>query len=114
MAAAAFSGTMTLVGSRGGNISTRITASDVAAANYVFPDGNGFIVLPTSEDWVLRDLMLSAAGTDTTRALIYVNGNSTGKQVQNAANVATVNSRQFLVNPLRFRPGAMLRFEQLA
>lgn len=105
---------MTFIGTRGGNIVRRITASDVANAYYIFPDGNAFITLPSDQQWILRDLSLTAAGTDTTRALVYKNGGQTSMQVQNANNVASVNNRQFLVNPFRVEGGTTLKFEQLA
>lgn len=113
MAAAPYTGT--LVFSNGARQETYyITASDVANAYYVFPNGSSDLVLPVGGNWILKDIILSAAGTDTTRSQIFVNGNTRGLTVVNSANLATNPSRQFLVSPIGFAGGSALRFQQLA
>jgi hypothetical protein len=62
----------------------------------------------------LVDVILSAAGTDTTTADIYVNGKNTPATVQNAANLATNLARQFLSAPIGFPAGARVKIIQRA
>lgn len=64
MAAAAFIGTLLF---QNGNKSwgVPVTVSDVNAAFYVFPDGQNVYTLPgDGGTCVLKDVILSAAGTD--------------------------------------------------
>jgi len=90
------------------------TVSDVNGEYYVFPDGNNDVVLPSSEGVIaLVDVILSASGTDTSQAEIYVNGKSTGVKILNAANVATNFARQFTDAPMYIAPAARLRIKQL-
>lgn len=113
MAAAAFKGTLIFRGSNGQPKQYPVTISDVNAAFYIFPDGNNVLNLPSNMGTVyLVDLILSAAGTDTTTAGIYANGKDTGEAVQNSANLATNQSRQFNLAPIGFAPGAQIRFTQ--
>lgn len=114
MAAAPFKATLIFArGSVNGPTSAYYcTVSDVNAAQYIFPDGQGVLTLPQTPCY-LKDVILSAAGTDTTTATIYANGKPTGDVVVNAANVATVVSRQFQNAPLGFVPGAQVRFTQV-
>lgn len=89
------------------------TVSDVNAAQYVFPDGEGNVVLPSNHGTMfLTDVILSAAGTDTTTASLFVNGNSTNVLIMNAANVATNLSRQFMGAPVAIAAGARLKITQ--
>jgi len=91
------------------------TMSDVAAAFYIFPSGASDYQLPQNEGTVyLADVILSAAGADTTKADIYVNDTTTGQQVANAANVGTVFNRQFMSSPIPIKAGSRIRFTQLA
>lgn len=113
MAAAAFKANLIVRGSDGWRWSYPTTVSDVNAAYYVFPDGNNDVILPSNHGAItIIDLILSAAGTDTSQAKIYVNGVDSGQKVQNAANVGTVYNRQFMSAPLTVPAGARLRFEQ--
>jgi len=114
MAAAAFRGTLKFLalGSKR-TINYPVTVSDVNAAFYIFPDGNNIVQLPSNEGNILLvDIILSAAGTDTTTASIFVNGKNTGELVQNSANLATNVARQFIGSPIGFQPGAQVRFTQ--
>lgn len=113
MAAAAFKATVKVRGQDGWTWAYPCTVSDVDAAFYVFPDGNNDVVLPTTHGTImLTDLILSAAGTDTTTADIFVAGVNTGVRIQNAANLASNVSRQFFGSPVAFAPGARVRIKQ--
>lgn len=91
-----------------------ITVSDVNGEFYVFPDGLGDLTLPSDEGAVaLVDLILSASGTDTSQAEIFVNGMSTGIKILNAVNLTTSISRQFAGNPVVMKPGARMKIKQL-
>jgi len=116
MAAAAFKGVIKLATQSGQTIQYPVTVSDVAGAYAVFPDGNNDVVLPSNMGtlWIV-DVILSAAGTDTSRMDIYVNGKSTGEQVLNTANLATGVNRQFLGSPVGgIAAGARMRLTQIA
>ena len=116
MAAAPFKATLTFAqGSAAGpRKSWYCTVSDVAAAYYTFSDGNTFLTLPGNTPWYLVDINLSAAGTDTTNAVVYANGTNTGLVVVNASNVGTNYSRQFMQAPAGFNAGATVKFQQAA
>jgi hypothetical protein len=90
------------------------TISDVNAAFYIFPDGNSDVVLPSNKGpLALVDVVLSAAGTDTRTATIWVNGKNTGEVVLNAGNIGTNVARQFVGSPLLIAPASRLRFIQV-
>ena len=114
MAAAAFTGTLIFRGSRGKTLHVRCTMSDVAAASWVFPDGNSFIALPGDQDWTLVDTIIVTGGTDTTQSAVYANQLNTGLVVDHKSNLNTSNFRQFLTNPVGFKAGALLRLTQAA
>jgi len=91
------------------------TVSDVADAFYLMPSGASDLQLPSDEgNVVLVDIILSAAGTDTSKGDIYSNDQTTGQQVLNSANVGTVFNRQFMSAPMAFGPGRRIRIKQLA
>lgn len=91
------------------------TVSDVDTQYYVFPDGSTDMTLPSGHGVVrLVDVVLSAAGTDTTRGNIYVNQKFTGEQILNAANLGTNFSRQFMGAPIAFAPAARIKIQQIA
>jgi len=113
MAAAAFKAVLKFQAQNGVTFSYPCTVSDVDDAYYVFPDGNNDVILPSIYGNVyLVDVVLSAAGTDTSKADVYVNGKTTGEQILNAANLGTNFSRQFMGAPIAIMPGARLRIQQ--
>lgn len=115
MAAVAFSGVLTLQNMKTKDRqSFRFTASDVAAAFYIFPDGQNILTIPADSDYAIVDLALSAAGTDTTNADVAVNQRLTGVVVGNSTNLGTNYSRQFMIAPMIIKGGSTLRFIQRA
>jgi hypothetical protein len=112
MAPAAFVATLIF---QSGNRSWGVpaTVSDVNAAFYLFPDGQNIYTLPGNQPVFLKDIILSAAGTDTRTATISANQKITGEVVQNSANLAANLARQFMQAPIGFNPGATLRFTQV-
>jgi hypothetical protein len=113
MAAAAFKGVIKFQAQSGVTFNYPITATDINAAYYIFPDGNGDVVLPSMYGTLyLVDVVLSASGTDTSTGTIFVNGKTTGELIMNAANLGTNFSRQFLGSPIAIMPGARLRIQQ--
>ena len=113
MVAAAYKATLCFA-SAARRWSVRATVSDVNGEYFLFPSGASDYQLPAGEGNVmLTDIILSAAGTDTSQSDIYVNDNTIGIQIANAANVGTVFNRQFMSVPLTFKGGARLRFKQL-
>lgn len=115
MVAAPFTATLIFKGARTGEVVyQRATISDVAAAYWVFPDGNSFLQLDSTQNWYLADVIIVTGGTDTTNAQIYVNQKNTGIVLDNKSNLNTVQYRQFINSPLGFKAGAMIRFVQAA
>jgi len=113
MAAAAFKSILKFTSQGGASFNYPCTVSDVNAAYYVFPDGNNDVVLPSNLGVLyLVDVILSAAGTDTSQGKIYVNGKDTGEKILNAANLGTNFSRQFMGTSMAIAPAARLRIEQ--
>ena len=102
-------------GADGITLSYPCTISDVTTEFYIFPDGNSDVVLPSNHGTLaLMDLVLSAAGADTSIADIYVNGKQTGERILNAANLGTNFSRQYTPNtPMFIAAGSRLRIKQL-
>lgn len=113
MAAAAFVAIVKFVGQDGATWNNRCTVSDVNAAYYIWQDGNNSITMPANHGIItVTDLILSAAGTDTSYDDVAVNGTLTGIQIQHAANLATNVSRQFFGSGFNLQPGANLRIIQ--
>lgn len=115
MAAAAFKAILKFKAQDGYTFSYPCTVSDVNAEYYVFPDANNDVVLPSNHgNLALIDLVLSGAGTDTSKADVYVNGKTTGEQVLNSANLGTNFSRQYtMASPMLIAPASRLRIKQL-
>ena len=91
-----------------------LTASDVAAAFWLFPSGSSEMVVNGSNDAYIVDTILSGAGVDTTQTEIFLSGSSTGVKLLNATSLTTAVSRPFQQAPLRIPAGSMIRFTQLA
>jgi hypothetical protein len=112
MAAVAFTATLIFKGPK--TIHVRATISDVAAAYWIFPDGNSFFTLPGDGVYSLTDVIVVVGGTDTTNSDLYVNQLNTGLQIDHKSNLNTANFRQFGQSPISFKPGAMIRLIQRA
>lgn len=91
----------------------RLTASDVNAAYWTYPSGATELPLDPNGPAVIRDIIYSAAGTDTSQVAIYKTGVDTGIRISNAANLGTVISRQVQGSPIAFAPGDIVKFQQL-
>lgn len=113
MAAAAFKGILVLRTSEG---PTHIpfTCTDVANAYAIFPSGSSDLQISGTGVAIVQDIILSAAGTDTSKMDVYVNDRTIGMQLLNAVNLATGVNRQLQAAPLAIRAGARLRLQQLA
>lgn len=115
MAAAPFLGVVKARYQDGFTDQWNVTISDVNAAYWIFPDLNNNVILSTQHGYCdIYDIILSAAGTDTRTANIFVNGKPSSMAVQNGANLASNQARQFTPGaPLRLAAGANLRFTQV-
>ena len=114
MTAAPFKAVLVFTGEDGSKISYPCTVSDVNGEYYTFPDGSDSVVLPTDHGILfLTDVILSASGTDTSQAEIYVNGKFTGEKIMNSANVGSVYNRQFMSSPIAIAGGAKLKIKQV-
>jgi len=113
MTAAPFKAILKFKAQNGATFTYPCTVSDVNAEYYVFPDSSTDVVLPSNMgNLFLVDLVLSAAGTDTSQAKIFVNGKDTGEKVLNSANLGTNFSRQFMGSPLGIAPASRLKIQQ--
>jgi hypothetical protein len=112
MAAAAFKGILVLQTSDG---PTHIpfTCTDVANAYAIFPSGSSDLQISGTGVALIRDILLSASGTDTSKMDVFINDRTIGMQLLNSANVGTVYNRQLQNAPLPIRAGARLRLQQL-
>jgi hypothetical protein len=113
MAAAAFKGIIVLRTSEG---PTHIpfTATDVANAYYIFPSGSSDLQVSGTGVAVIQDIILSAAGTDTSKADVYINDRTIGMQLLNSAMLGSTVNRQLQMAPIAVRAGSRIRFQQLA
>lgn len=115
MVAAAFSQTLVFVGMNDGRpIHFPMSVSDVAGEYAVAPDGQGFIQLPSDQNYKLVDIIVVTGGTDTNNQDVYVNGLATNIRINNKSNLNTSNFRQFATAPIPFRAGANIRLKQAA
>lgn len=116
MAAAAYRVTlvMALGSPTGQRKSVGMTASDVAAASWLFPSGSSAEALHGGTDVFLVDAILSASGTDTTQSEFFVGGSSTGFFLQNANSLGTVIGRPLQNAPIRVPKGLQLQVIQRA
>lgn len=90
-----------------------LTASDVNAEYWLFPSGSSEVTLNGSEDVYIVDVILSAAGTDTSQSEFYVNGLAEGTKILNATSLATTITRPLQQAPLRVPKGATVKIKQL-
>lgn len=115
MTAAAFTQVAIFQGaSNGRTIHLAQTVSDVANEYAVAPDGNGFVQLPSDQNYMLKDLIVITGGTDTKFQDVYANGLATGIRINNVSNLNSAVNRQFQSAPIVFKSGALLRFKQAA
>jgi hypothetical protein len=113
MAATPYKIAMSLKNSDGAINQITLTASDVAAAFWLFPSGGSEMQLSSKDCWI-TDTLCTSAGVDTTQAQIYINGVDTGRRVFSAANLGTQYSRQIQSCPIFVPAGALVRFTQVA
>jgi hypothetical protein len=115
MAAAAFTQTVVLKGMNDGRtIHLGMTVSDVVNEFAISPDGNGFIQLPSDQNYWLTDLIVVVGGTDTNFQEVFANGQNTGLKISNKSNLNTSNNRQFQTAPIPFKAGSLVRLKQVA
>jgi len=114
MVAAAFTQTLIFKGAANGKvIHFPMTVSDVVGEFAIAPDGQGFIQIPSDQDYRLVDLITVVGGTDTTAQEVYANGLNTGLKSDNKSNLNTSNFRQFATAPVGFKAGSNLRLKQV-
>ena len=111
MAAAAYKVSMTVRNGAGQERMIYLTASDVNAAAWVFPSGGTELQL-SSLGSVIKDILYSAAGTDTTNVSVFINGVNSGLVLLNAANMYTTQFRQVASSPVQIPAGALVKFVQ--
>lgn len=112
MAAAPYTVALAVDTSAGRRI-LRLTASDVNAAYWTYPSGDTALPLDGKGTAVIRDVIYSAAGTDTSQVAVFKNGVDTGIRFLNSANLGSVISRQIQGSPIAFAPGDVVKFQQL-
>jgi hypothetical protein len=92
--------------------SIALTATDVANAYWLYPSGASVASLGPNTTKIL-DIMLSAAGTDTTATEIYVNGANSGVKLMNSANLYNGVGRQSQALGMRIGGGNTIEFKQV-
>ena len=116
MAAAAFTGTISLQGISGNQYVEPFSASDVANAFVTF-DSSGLAFLQLPEPCTIVDIVEVTGGTDTAKSRVWVNNRDTGITWVNDAILNTINNRVPLPikigNP-RTGGGVQLQIKQLA
>jgi len=113
MVAAAFTQTLVFKGTSNGRvIHMPLKVSDVVDEFATAPDGQGFIQLPSDQNYSLADIIVVVGGTDTTAQDIFVNGLASGLRMDNKSNLNTSNFRQFATAPVAFKAGSNLRLKQ--
>ena len=110
MVAAPFKGVLTLRGKSGIDYALPFSASDVAAAFVTF-DGTGLTVCQINEAVQLRDMVLTAAGTDTTTLNLFVGGLQAPISFNNASIKNTIPLPRVAVNPW-FLPMSQIQLKQ--
>jgi hypothetical protein len=88
-----------------------LTASDVNGEFWLFPDGSSSLPLGQGSA-VIREIIYSSAGTDTSSVDVFVNGINTGYRIFNALNLGTTINRQVSNSPIGISPGASVKFKQ--
>lgn len=91
-----------------------LTASDVAAAFWLFASGSNEMVLNGTQNVYIVDTILSSAGVDTTQSEFYIGGVSTGFKLQNATSLGTIYNRPLQLAPICVPAGLPLKVTQLA
>jgi hypothetical protein len=115
MAAVPFTQTLIFKGTSNGKvIHFPMTVSDVVGEFAVSPDGQGFVQLPSDQNYSLVDWIVVVGGTDTAAQEVFKNGLNTGLKADNKSNLNTSNFRQFATAPVTFSAGANLRLKQTA
>lgn len=115
MAAAPFKANMVVaLGSqRGAPKFIPLTVSDVNGEFAIFPSGSSESILHGQKDVYIIDIVLSAAGTDTSQMEYFLNSISSGQKSLNATMLATAVNRPFQQAPFRVPAGAMIKIKQL-
>lgn len=110
MAATPFKGILTLRGQSGQEYALPFSASDVAAAFATF-DATGLTTCQLPEAVQLRDIVVTAAGVDTTRLDLFVNGQQAPISFNDASVKNTIPLPRITVNPW-FAPLAQIQLKQ--
>jgi hypothetical protein len=90
-----------------------LTVSDVNGEFCLFPSGASEVVLNGSNDVYITDMILSAAGVDTSQLEFFINGMAEGTKLLGATSIATTVARPFQMAPLRIPRGSMIKIKQL-
>lgn len=90
-----------------------LTASDVNAEFALFPSGSSEVVLNGNADVYIVDMILSAAGVDTSQLELFVNGMAEGTKILGATSIGTTVQRPLNLAPVRIPKGATIKWKQL-
>jgi len=114
MAAAAFKGSITLVGAGGQTQIESGAFSDVTAAYATWDNWGGAtnFKVKIAGPVFIRDICFITGGTDTTRNILEVDNRDTGIKVINAGVITSVDNRiPVPIGPIR--QGSEIRLKQL-
>lgn len=115
MAAVPFTETVIFKGTSNGRvIHVGMTVDDVANNYAIAPDGNGFIQLPSDQNYLLADIIVVVGGTDTNFQQLFINSLDSGIKISNKSNLNTANFRQFATAPIVIKAGSLIRLKETA
>jgi hypothetical protein len=90
-----------------------LTVSDVNGEFALHPSGASEIVLSGEADVYVVDMILSAAGVDTSQLELFVNGQAEGTKILDATSIGTIVGRPLQQAPIRIQKGSMVKWKQL-
>jgi len=90
-----------------------LTASDVNAEFALYPSGSSDNILNGAYDVYIVDMILSAAGTDTSQLELFVGGVAEGTKILNATSIGTIVTRPLQMAPIRIPVGQTVKWKQL-
>lgn len=113
MVATAYQVALSLKNSQGAITSISLSASDVAAASWLWTSGSSEMALSSNDCWI-TDALVTSAATDCKTVTLFINGVNSSRIIYPNANLGTMFMRQVMQTPIFVPRGALVRFIQSA
>ena len=104
---------LSLRNSQGAITSISLSASDVAAASWLFPSGASEMALSSNDCWI-TDVLCTTTATDCKTCTLYINGINSGRVIYPNANQGGFFARQIMQTPVFVTRGALIKVIQSA